>query len=253
MLLDIGNGNIATNSNGQITIPPECGKVVSNTEQLFTSIYPEINVNISNHDWLRERAILAPKNDTVNEINYKIVSQLENEVKIYLYKYNVVDVAESLNFPVEFLNSLQPSGTPPHNLQLKVGVPIILMRNLNPPKLCNGTRLCVKNLMPHLIEATILTGIGRGEDIFIPRIPIIPANLPFQFKRLQFPVKLSFAMTINKSQGQSLKVDGISLTEPCFSHGQLYVALSRVGRSQNLLILAPEARTVNKVYAKALE
>ncbi|GFX55629.1 uncharacterized protein TNCV_269171 [Trichonephila clavipes] len=72
--------------------------------------------------------------------------------------------------------------------------------------------------------ATILTGEAKGDNVLIPRIPIIPNNLPFNFKRLQFPLKVAFSITINKSQGQTLKVAGIHLGSPCFSHRQLYVA-----------------------------
>ncbi|KAL8600083.1 hypothetical protein ACOMHN_051629 [Nucella lapillus] len=60
-------------------------------------------------------------------------------------------------------------------------------------------------------------------------------------------------MSINKSQGQSLKVVGVNLKQPCFSHGQLYVACSRVGSCQNLHIYAPEGRTKNIVYKNALQ
>jgi len=60
--------------------------------------------------------------------------------------------------------------------------------------------------MPNLIEATVLTGIAKGEVVLILRIPMIPTDMPFEFKRLQFPVRLSFAMSINKAQGQTLQV-----------------------------------------------
>ena len=80
----------------------------------------------------------------------------------------------------------------------------MLLRNLDAPKLCNGTKLVVKKLMLHVIEATILTeGPSAGKDVFIPRIPMIPTDLPFKFKRLQFPLRPCFAMTINKSQGKT--------------------------------------------------
>jgi len=69
--------------------------------------------------------------------------------------------------------------------------------------------------------------------------------MPFEFKRLQFPVHLAFAISINKGQGQSLKVDGINLETPCFLHDQLYVAFSRVGSEKNLFVLAPDAKTKN--------
>ncbi|XP_046672570.1 ATP-dependent DNA helicase PIF6-like [Homalodisca vitripennis] len=142
---------------------------------------------------------------------------------------------------------------PSHQLLLKVGSPIMMLRNLRPPKLCNGTRLTVKNLHPNIIEATILSGTSAGEDVFIPRIPLIPSDLPFEFKRLQFPVRLAFAMTINKAQGQSLNVAGIHLEPSCFSHGQLYVACSRVGNPKNLYIYAPNNTTNNVVYQNALK
>jgi ATP-dependent DNA helicase PIF1 len=155
----------------------------------------------------------------------------------------VMDPSQALLFPVEFLNSLEPTGIPSRNLQLKVGVPIMLLRNLDPPELCNGTRLSVKNLYSHLIEATILTGCAKGRDVFIPWIPLIPIDLPFYFKRIQFPVRLAFAVSINKAQGQSLKIVGIHQQNPCFSHGQLYVACSTVGHPTNLDILAPGGKT----------
>jgi len=75
-----------------------------------------------------------------------------------------------------------------------------MLRVINQPRLCNGTRLTVKKLMNIVIEATIIKGKYKGEDVLIPRKPAIPTDIPFDFKRLQFPVRLAFAMTINKSQ-----------------------------------------------------
>jgi len=68
--------------------------------------------------------------------------------------------------------------------------------------------------MEKVIDATILTGAASGECVFIPRVPLIPTDLPFEFKRLQFPVRPAFAMTVNKAQVESLTVAGIDLTEP---------------------------------------
>ncbi|CAK1590147.1 unnamed protein product [Parnassius mnemosyne] len=108
-----------------------------------------------------------------------------------------------------------------------------MLRNINQPLLCNGTRLAVKKLMNNVIEAKIIKGKYKGEDVLIPRIPMFPTDLPFDFRRLQFPVRLAFVITINKSQGQSLKICGINLEFPCFAHGRIRNYTSRVREWEN--------------------
>lgn len=97
-------------------------------------------------------------------------------------------------------------------------------------------------------------GKYKGEDVLVPRIPMISTNLPFDFKWLLFPMRLAFTMTINKSQGQVLEIWGIILEFPCFVHGQIYVASSRVWKLSSLYIYAPQNKTKKKkiVYQKAL-
>ena len=116
----------------------------------------------------------------------------------------------------------------------------MLLRNLNPAAgLLNGTRLSVLNLGTRLIETKILTGTHAGDTVFLPRITIIPsdAGLPFNLKRRQFHIRPAFSITINKAQGQTLGQIGLDLTKPVFSHGQLYVAFSRVRDFKSISIL----------------
>ncbi|XP_076638318.1 ATP-dependent DNA helicase Pif1-like [Colletes latitarsis] len=197
--------------------------------------------------------ILAAKNIDVDKLNITIQTEIAGDLMTYKSVDSVTSQDDVVNYPTEFLNSLELPGLPPHNLQLKVGSVIMMLRSINQPRLCNDTRLAVKKLMNNVIEATILTGKYKGEDVSIPRIPIIPIDMPFDFKRLQFPVRLAFAMTINKSQGQALSVCGINLENPCFSHGQLYVACPRVGKPSALFVYAAENKTKNVVYHKALQ
>ena len=251
-LLQVGNGDVIEDSNNQITLP--FGEAVKDRSKLIDKVFPNLEQHYQQQDWLTERAILAPKNDVVNKINQIMLMKQTGQEKLYKSVDTVVDPNQATNYPTEFLNSLELAGMPPHQLKLKVGAPIMLLRNLDPPKLCNGTRLTIKNMMPHLLEATIMNGREQGENVFIPRIPIIPSDQTIEFKRLQFPVKLSYAMTINKSQGQSLKVVGLDLSSPVFSHGQLYVGCSRTGNPRELYYLTTKEnnQTKNVVYKEAL-
>lgn len=234
-LLQIGDGTMPFDSTtGEITFCNDLCQLVSSCAELIEKIYPNIKDNYKVHQWLIDRAILAPKNIIVNEMNHFILNQIPGPVTTYKSFDSLVDTDDAVNYPVEFLNSLEPPGIPPHKLYLKIGTPIMLLRNLDPPRLCNGTRMCVKNVYPNVIEATVLTGNAKGNDVFIPRIPIIPTDHPFDFKRVQFPVRVAFAITINKSQGQTLQYAGVNLESACFTHGQLYVACSRVGSEKNL-------------------
>ena len=105
--------------------------------------------------------------------------------------------------------------------------------------LCNGTRLIILQLGIKIIEAIIITGSHKGEKIFIPRIVLTyqDKKWPFILKRRQFPIRICYCMTINKSQGQTLKQVGLYLKDDVFSHGQLYVALSRVTSYTGIKIL----------------
>ena len=249
-LLRIGNGEIQEDENGFIHLP--CGTLVETAEELIQKVYPSLVPNYTNIDWMCERALLAPTNIVANRINDTIIAKIPGQEHEYL-AYDSVEGEEQLHFSTEFLNSLEPSGTPVYRLKLKVGVPVLILRNLDPPKLCNGTRCVVKQLLPNVIVATIITSVAKGEDVLIPRISIEPSDMPFTFKRVQFPVRVCFCMTINKAQGQTFRVVGINLEVQCFSHGQLYVACSRVGSENGLFLFSPDKRVKNVVYPRALQ
>ena len=90
----------------------------------------------------------------------------------------------------------------------------------------------------------------------LPRITLISEDkaLPCKVSRYQFPVRLAHAMTINKSQGQTLNRVGLYLPRPVFSHGQLYVAFSRVRRRSDIKVCVyGENKTLNVVYEEVLD
>ena len=135
---------------------------------------------------------------------------------------------------------------------------MILLRNLYPKEgLCNGTRMVVTYIGRRCIEARILGGSFNGQVRLIPRIKLTSTEgeLPYTISRRQFPLRLCFAMTINKSQGQSFNYVGVDLRIPPFTHGQLYVALSRVTDIANLSLLLPPSNAgavENIIYPEVL-
>ena len=222
---------------------------VTNERELLDFVFGGLNENYKDSTWLASRSVICPTNSEVDNINKIIMDVFPGEEKIYR-SHDTVEENEH-QYPVEFLNTLCPSGMPPHKLHLKKHSVVMLLRNLDPVNgHCNGTRYVVEHLHDHIIDATIACGPHSGKRIFIPRIPIIPSDniFPFNMKRKQFPVRPAFAITANKAQGQTLQQVGIYLKNHFFSHGQLYVAMSRVGSKESLRILS-EARDENAVFA----
>ncbi|XP_015364154.1 PREDICTED: uncharacterized protein LOC107161993 [Diuraphis noxia] len=174
-------------------------------------MFPNLIQNYINHQWLSARAILAVKDYDLSTINITILNEIPGNTKTYLSIDAVINQEKFVIYPTEFLNSLDLTDIPSHVLTLKFGVFIIFIQNINLPRLCKGTRLSMKTLMNKIIEATILNGKFKGEDVLLPRIPMISTDMNFKFKSLQFPVRLTFAMTINKVQGQSLQLFGLNL------------------------------------------
>ncbi|KAL3119857.1 hypothetical protein niasHT_005917 [Heterodera trifolii] len=123
----------------------------------------------------------------------------------------------------------------------------MLIRNLDVTQgLCNGTRLQVMRTSENNLFCRILTGPRAGAQniIAIPRIQFeygrARHHRGLRFRRLQFPIRLCFAMTINKAQGQTLQRMALVLNgRQCFSHGQVYVAMSRVTQMDGIRVYAP--------------
>ncbi|KAK4592722.1 hypothetical protein RGQ29_017025 [Quercus rubra] len=226
-ILKIGDGELS-NSEGEALIEIPHDLLIQPGPHPFNDIvkatYPDFDTKFSNAKYLEERAILAPTNEVVKDINGYMIDLINVDEETYLSadslckaSSNILD--QDVMYPIKFLNSLKFPGIPNHKLRLKVGLPIMLLRNLNQSNgLCNGTRLLVTQLSKWVLEAQIISGTHIGEKV------------------RQFPVSVCFAMTINKSQGQSLQ--------------RLYVAISRVTSKDGLRILIVENDYGDRFHTK---
>ncbi|KAK1362581.1 ATP-dependent DNA helicase [Heracleum sosnowskyi] len=131
---------------------------------IVDEIYGTLQLNHGNIEYLRDRAILTPLNEYVAKINEEALDRLPGDATFYtscdsLCKASVTSSADEVLYPTEYLNLLRFSGLPNHELKVKEGVAIMLLRNLNPKKgLCNGTCLIVTRCYKFLIEGLIITG-----------------------------------------------------------------------------------------------
>jgi ATP-dependent DNA helicase PIF1 len=231
---------------------------------LIDWVFPDLALNYAVPGFLVGRAILTTTNAIVDVINDRVASHFplpQGAVKWDCYNADSLsaednpagDNANNLVVPIEVLNATSISGMPPHKLSLAPGMPIMLLRNLNARTgQCNGTRLIVERVINGvMLQARIA---ATNAPVLIPRIDMKPSpgTSPYSWTRRQFPVRLAFGMTINKSQGQTLSVAGVYLPTDCFSHGQAYVAASRVSHPNNIRFAVDPCRTRNVVYREAL-
>ncbi|XP_027157969.1 uncharacterized protein LOC113759590 [Coffea eugenioides] len=243
-LLRIGNGTKPVIKDENVEIPSKMLIRYSTEEEslaaLINIVYLDFSIFASSNYSGINRSILTTENDFVDEINDSLIQKFLGDSFDYISHDTCLDPSQQAILE-DFINSLAPNGLPPHHLTLKQNTPIMLLQNIDPPKgLCNGTGLVCRSLKSNVIDAVISSGEFSGKQVFLHRICFRVEDdptCPISFERIQFLVQLCFAMTINKTQGQTLDFVGIYLPEPIFSHGQLYVDISRAKSSNSVKAL----------------
>jgi len=197
-ILQIGNGTIKhvypiDNDSDVDSITVEVPKDLlidtadNKIKVLVDFVYSDFGTYFNQPEYLKDRAILAITNEIVDEINDYIINLVPGMEKEYYSADTISNCTDTCNdahilYPVEYLNTLNANNFPCHKLKLKVGVPIMLLRNLNQSLgLCNGTRLIITNLGHNVIEALIITGTHTGQTTYIPRINLTTRGCRWPF------------------------------------------------------------------------
>ena len=187
----------------KIAIPSKFLSKATTREDFIKEIFPSLSSIVTQglesddnswHDWLCERAIICPTNADVNKINKAVIQEFPGElqtykshdkclnrdqvdnqyIKLFIYLINsnmcLMNTFQLHAFPVDYLNTIDVNSMPPHLLQLKKGMPIMLIRNLDSTRgHVNGTRYIIRELTKRLIYAEIAVGPYKGKLVlFFP-------------------------------------------------------------------------------------
>lgn len=158
-LLRVSNGTEDVDDQGNILLPkdiclPSTGEV-DDLEKHIDHVFPSLDDNMSDSNYMTCRAILSTTNDNVDKINIRMIERFHGDEVIY-HSFDSAEDDPYGYYTQEFLNGLTPNGLPPHALKLKLNCPVILLRNIDLVNgLCNGTRLVVRGFERNTIDAEI--------------------------------------------------------------------------------------------------
>ncbi|CAI0444217.1 unnamed protein product [Linum tenue] len=214
-VLAIGDGRIKHSTIGSsiypdwIRIPykfivPHTGNKI---KAITYIVYNDFHANYENAIYIKNRAIVTPTSSIISDINSYMLAKVKGQSKTYYSLDSIEDDSPNIaslkeEYPTEFLNKLSFNGVQEHEIQLKVRTPVILLRNLNPKiGLTNGTKIMITHLGKNVIRGKIIDGTHDKDLVVIPTIVlnVTEHRWPFILKRRQFPTRVSYAMTINKS------------------------------------------------------
>ena len=229
--------------------------------------------NITNNPILcLQRCILTPTNSQADTYNSVILNNLPGTSRLFyaadsLEEHMTIsddsngDVLPTPDAILDYVSKVRPNGMPHHTLLIKLGGIYRLLRNLSIDRgLVKNTRVVVTGIGQKLITVHVLkpsSGVlpPNSNDILLPRITfkdVLPSG--HTLLRKQFPLAPAYASTFHSCQGLTLDCVGIDLTQPAFTHGQLYTALSRVRHRNNMMVLLPdgEVETTNVTFHEIL-
>ena len=227
-LKDVGDGYVPLDDHRGLEVPssiaftPEERDPESMEKTFFEHVYAGLQTKRGQDrdDFLKGTAVLVPKNDTATRINYRLLDALIDGGEDRLF-VSIIGITDGRNqrddeYPEEYLTSIKESGLPPHVISLKVGAPIIALRNIT-EGVSNGTRMVVTKILNHSIKPRVIHGPSTGREVLITRVVMTQSPGSFVLQRTQLPIR---------------------------------VALSRCGDDQNLWVFGPQPDDQGKLWMK---
>jgi hypothetical protein len=244
-LEDVGHGRIE-----YVNVPSDC--IAETYEELISAVYGD--------HFAHSHQILALTLETCAEINKLCINKLPGQSIDCPAADVYIDCATPDDYPQDYIESVHMNGAPPFMLTLKVGARYMCIRNLDPKRgLINGTMLQLLSMGSRYIQCRITSGPAAGSVVLMMKcvFTVTPeaSGLPFTLTRRQYPIIPAYCLSVHKAQGQTLKMCGVIFESDPFTHGQLYVALSRVASWHNLSVHlhSGETRVHNVVHKHLLQ
>jgi ATP-dependent DNA helicase PIF1 len=247
MLENIGDGMINT-----IDIPDS--SIAASIEDLIDNVYGDDVTSDDNS----ANMILAYTLEQCANVNGAVFNRIASAgATVSLAADDLSSCRNPDEYPAEYVASLHVHGAPPAELQLKIKARYMILRNIDPPNVCNGVLAECVTSSRILCTMKLLTGPGKGTLIKLPRVSFVvtseQSGLPFSFGRRQFPIAPAYCVTVHKSQGQTLNKIGVIAETDAFAHGQVYVSMSRVGSWDKLMFFSPRVeRFIKNKVARRL-
>jgi DNA replication protein DnaC len=232
----IGNG-----SEVNVQLPAHC--LSDTVNNLIFRVYGNADNIVADHDGKMILSLTVADARIINEL---VINMIPGPMDVAVAN-DAIPVQDSV--PPEYVSSMTISGVPEFRLAMKLGARYMILKNYS-PGICNGVLCVLKSFSRYTVQVQLLTGPRKRSIVLLPRVTFnisaSTSGLPFDFVRTQFPITLAYCVTVHKAQGQTLQRVGLYFSGETFAHGQLYVALSRVGGWEH--IVANKTEFVNIVF-----
>ena len=176
-MIKIGDGDAdIAKCEDTIELPPDfCTGAVGIPDpfaEVGRQVYPDIETRYTDGRYMAEGAVLSAKNEELDMIHSAVMSRFHGDPVGLHSSGSVLREGDAGIYPSEFLNSRDISGPPPHLLRLKIGMPVMPLRNLNPDHdIRNGTDAIVRGISQRCVWVDLFTGENSGPREFIPTLP----------------------------------------------------------------------------------